>query len=214
MPEIDIDVRLGGITPVTVLPTSTDVTILPGAGRLVGWSLRDVNATVPKAASGSVTGPAASAVIVTLTGLAAATYDVEWTVGLNGAATAADADNLRLSSSSGDILTSVNPGAQGSYPQPDAQVTVAANGSIDVYAIGAGTAGIVYSADITLSATAEVNTICEFLNGPNVIGECAFFNDRTDTRSISGDGVIASQSIVLHVVSGTVTGAVYVIPTY
>lgn len=213
MTEIDIDVRVGGKLPITVQPTSSDVTILQGAGRLAGWSLRDVNATSPKAASGSVIAPVAATTIVTLSPLAAGTYTVRWTVGLQGAAAAGDAGNFRLNSTSGDITASVNPGAAGEYPQPDVQITVPAAGFIDVYAIGVGTAGVTYSASITITPIGEVNTVCELIDGNNTIGESALINQASDTRDFGDDGIIVFQRIVLHVISGTVAGCVYVIPS-
>lgn len=213
MEEIDVELLIGGVLPINVQPTSADVTLLRGAGRLTGWSLRDVNATAPRAVTGSVVAPAAAATIATLTGLAAGTYNVEWIVGLQGAAAAGDANNFRLNDSSGDVMTSVNPGAAGEYPQAAAQLTVPANGFIDVYAVAIGTAGVTYSAQITITPTGEVNTVCELQDGNNIMGESALVNQASDTRDFGSGGILIQQQLTLHVVSGTVTGCVYVIPS-
>lgn len=213
MTEIDIDVHLGGKLPLTVAPTSTDVTILQGGGRLAGWSLRDVNSTAPNAASGSVVAPGAGATIVSLTGLAAGQYTVNWNVGLQGAAAAADANNFQFRSGSGLNVASVNPGVAGDYPQVPIEVTVGAADTMSIVAIGAGTAGVTYSADISISPSAETNTVCELIDGNNVIGEVAFFNNKSSTADFGDSGIVVTNRLILHVVSGTVTGAVYIIPS-
>lgn len=213
MDEIDVELLVGGVLPINVQPTSVDVVILRGTGRLTGWSLRDVNATAPRDITGIVVAPLAAGTIATLTGLAAGTYSVEWIVGLQGAAAAGDADNFRLNDSSGDVMTSVNPGAAGEYPQANAQLTVPANGFIDVYAIAAGTAGVTYTAQITITPTGETNTVCELQDGNNIMGESAMVNFASDTKDFGSGGVLIQQQLTLHVVSGTVTGCVYVIPS-
>jgi hypothetical protein len=213
MPEIDIDIQLGGILPLTVLPTSTDVTILQGAGRLAGWSLRDVNATAPAAVSGSAVAPAAGTDIAALSGLAAGTYTVTWTVGLQGAAAAGDANNFQLYDTAGNILASVNPGAAGEFIQPNTEVTVAAASKIAVKSIGVGTAAVTYSVDISISPTVETNTVVEIQDSANVLGEVALIGRASDTKDFGSGGIRAFGVIKLHVVSGTVTGTVYVIPS-
>lgn len=213
MTEIDIDVRVGGKLPVTVAPTSTDTTILQGAGRLAGWSLRDVNATAPNAASGNAVAPAAAQTIVSLVGLAAGTYTVQWTVGLQGAAAAADADNFQFRSGAGLNVASVNPGAAGEYPQVAIETTVGPADTMSIIAIGAGTAGVTYAADISITPMGATNTVCELIDGNNVIAEIAFGPNVSDTVDF-GDGIKTQTArLTLHVVSGTVTGAVYVIPS-
>lgn len=213
MQEIDIDITVGGVLPLTVLPTSTDVTILQGSGRLAGWSLRDVTSAGPQSASGAVVAPGAGADIVALTGLPAGTYTIEWTVGLQGAAAAADANNFQLYDTAGNILASVNPGAAGDYPQANAEVTIAAGTKVAIKAIGAGTAGVTYSADLVLSTTSEIETIAEIQDNANVLGEASFRGERSGTVWFGPNGPVAFGKIVIHVVSGTVTGTIYVVPS-
>lgn len=212
-PGIDIDIRLGGVISENVLPTSTDVTILQGGGILAGWSLRDASGTVPLEASGNQVAPAAGTDIAALTGLAAGTYTIEWTVALQGAAAAGDSNNFQLYDTAGNILASVNPGAAGEYIQPNAEVTVAAGAKIAIKNIGVGTAAVTYSANLVLSPTIEVQTVVEFQDNADIKGEVAFVTKDSSTEHFGPDGPPINGKLVLHVVSGTVTGCVYFIPS-
>jgi hypothetical protein len=212
--EIDVDVSLGGVIAVNVPLTSTDVTILQGGGRLAGWSLRDANTTTPTAVSGNSVAPAAGTDIAALTALPAGTYQITWTVGLQGAAAAGDSNNFQLYDTAGNILASVNPGAAGEYIQPVTEVTVSAGQKIAVKNIAVGTAAVTYSADLSISPTVETNTIVEIQDGPNVVGEVAFVNKSSETEHFGDAGPRVTQKVVLHIVSGTVVGTVYVIPSF
>lgn len=212
-PTVDIDVRLGGVLPFTITPTSTDVVVLQGGGYLAGWSLRDASGNVALEASGNQVAPAAGTDIAALTGLPAGTYTVEWTVALQGAAAAGDANNFQLYDTAGNVLASVNPGAAGEFIQPNAEVTVAAGNKIAVKNIGVGTAAVTYSVDLVLSPTIEVETVVEFQDGANILGEVAFVTRDSSTEHFGSDGPPCMKNIVLHVVSGTVTGSVYYIPS-
>lgn len=214
MGEYGSELIVAGYIPVTVQPTSTDVTILQGGGAICGWSLRDVSNTQATQNSGNAVAPLAGATIVQLTGLAAGTYTVEWTVGLQGAAAAADANNFELFDTAGNVIASVNPGAAGEYPQVNAVVTVAAGATIGIKAIGAGTAGVTYSADVAIAATANVQTVVEFQDLGNAVGESVMVPQPSDTEWFGFPGVRVNGKLVLHVVSGTVAGAVYVAPSY
>lgn len=212
-PEIDIDVRLGGVLSLTVLPTSVDVTILQGGGRLAGWSLRDASNTVALEASGNQVAPAAGTDIAALTGLPAGTYTIEWTVALQGAAAAGDSNNFQLYDTAGNVLASVNPGVAGEYIQPNAEVTVAAGAKIAIKNIGVGTAAVTYSAELVLSPTIEVQTVVELVDNADIKGEAAFVTRDSNTEHFGPDGPPINGKLVLHVVSGTVTGCVYFIPS-
>lgn len=213
MSEIDIDVNIGAVVPITVQTTSVDVTILQGAGRLAGWSLRDASLAVSLDASGSVVAPAAGTDIVALTGILAGTYTVEWTVGLQGAAAAGDANNFQLYDTAGNVLVSINPGAAGDYPQLNAEVTVTAGSKVAVKSIGAGTAGVTYTADLVLSPTDEVETIVELQDQGNAIAEATFRGERSSTNWFGSGGPKVFGKLTLHVVTGTVTGSVWIVPS-
>jgi hypothetical protein len=214
MTEVALELVTTGYIPVVIQPTSTDFTVLQGGGSICGWSLRDVAATQANQTSGNVVAPGAGTTIASLTGLAAGTYKVSWTVGLQGAAAAADANNFELFDTAGNVIASVNPGAAGEYAQLQVELTVAAGATIGVKAIGAGTAGITYSADIVLAVVGETETVIEFQDAGNPVAEVSFATFKSSTEWFGYPGVRMNANLVLHIISGTVTGAVYISPSY
>ncbi len=101
---------------------------------------------------GKATSPAALATIAALPQLPAGTYDVQWTVGLGGTTGAGDADNFQLvvPGWASSPFGSINSSTSGQFqPQPTVRVVLAAAGVISVQAIGIGTVGAVYRAQIT-----------------------------------------------------------------
>lgn len=210
MVDLNVDVSVGEKLPLTVASTSTDILLYSGEGYLAGWSLRDASTATDLQNSGNQTAPAAGTTIATLTGIAAGTYTVNWTVGLQGAAAAADANNFQLVDTAGTLIASVNPGAAGEYPQPPVVVTLNAGNSVSIKAIGAGTAAIVYSADLVLEPQGLVQTVVEIQDGARVLGESAPTSTLVDTQSMGDPGVALRNGVNLHIISGRVTGVVYV----
>jgi hypothetical protein len=104
---------------------------------------------------GSVTSPGANSNIASfgINQVIPGSYTVQWTVELDGTPGAGDVDNFRLRYNAINILTSVNDGAIGRYPQNTVQLTAIANpaGALLVQSIAAGTAGAVYSAQMTVT---------------------------------------------------------------
>ncbi len=192
-----------------VQPTSVDVPVIQSDCRLVGWSLRDTS--VPAAAQNSdlVVSPAAGAAIVTVSGLRAGTYDVTWTVALQGAAAAADADNFQLKNGVTVVENSVNAGAAGAYSQTNARITVPANGAVTVNAIAIGTVGVTYLAEIELTPTLTGATVVEIQDGGNILGEISLLPGEAKTDVLDHFGVLCQNRINVHVISGQVTGAIY-----
>lgn len=213
MVEIDVSITVGDVMAVPVVPTAVDLAVFPGSGCLAGWSLRDATSAIPAAASGNVVAPGAGATIVQLTGLPAGTYSITWTVGLVGAAAAADADNFQLFDTAGNILASINPGAAGDYPQQGTEVTITAGQTIGIKAIGAGTAGVTYAADLSITPTTEVETIVEIRDGVNSIGEVSFRGERSQSIWFGPQGPYLNAGVTLHVIQGAVAGAIYVAPS-
>jgi hypothetical protein len=213
MAEVNVDITVGGCLPFTVVPTSADATIMPGAGTLNGWSLRDVTPDVPSENSGQQVAPVANTIIAQLTGLAAGTYQIQWTIGLQGPAAAADANNFKLNANGVQIETSVNPGAAGEYVQPVTEVTVTAGQSVSIQNIGAGTAGVTYSATLTISPTFELEAVAQLLDNNASIGEITFQGERAQSQWFGTDGPIIQGGLVLHIVKGTITGAIYITPS-
>lgn len=208
--SIDVSVTVGEKLPLTVAPTAVDVPLYSGPGYISGWSLRDAVSDTDLQNSGNAVAPAAGATIATVTGVAAGTYTVNWTVGLQGAAAAADANNFNLVDTAGTVIASVNPGAAGEYPQIAVDLTLAAGNSVSIKAIGAGTAAVTYSADLSILSNGLIETIVELQDGARIIGESAMSDTGIDTRSLGDPGVSLRSGVNVHVVSGKVTGVVYV----
>lgn len=208
---VTVEFEVGGqrVRSLPVLPTSADVTPLLGPAKLFGWSLRDATGDLTAENEGALLSPGAGATIVTITGLQAGTYQVEWTVGLLGAAAAADANNFKLVTNAGLLINSLNPGAAGDYVQPNVQAVVGAGGSVSVQAIAAGTVGVTYLAQLVLTPVLFGNTVVELQDGNQPLGEVALGQGESDTTWFDEPGLTIMNEIKLHVVSGVVTGAVF-----
>lgn len=213
MADIDVNVTVGGCLPVTVALMSATADVFQGSGILAGWSLRDGTTAIPLIAEGNVVAPGAGATIIQLTGLAAGTYQATWTVGLQGPAAAADANNFQLKNAVAVVSGSINPGVAGEYPQAVTEVTVLAGGTVSIIAIGAGTAGVTYSAQLALTPTTEVETVVEMTSGQDVVGEASFLGERTTTQWFGNGGPIIQNKVTMNIVQGAVRGTIYVIPT-
>lgn len=206
---LDITITAGAFRGLPVTPTAVDVTLLNGPAVLRGWSLRDITGEVPFENEGSVTSPAAGAVIASIAGVPAGTYNVNWTVELAGTIAAADSNNFELSSPAGVVLVSVNPAVAGDYPQPSIEVTSATAGTWTVKAVALGTVGAIYSASFSLEPTLNPATVVELQDGNQILGESAMYPNRSDHQILPLPGLHVAQQIKLHVVSGQVTGVVY-----
>jgi hypothetical protein len=209
MSDVTIEVETGGVMALPVSPTSVDVQIIASDCRLVGWSLRDTSSPIGAENSGQVVSPAAGAVIATVSGLKAGTYDVSWEVGLVGAAVAADADNFQIKNGVTVVENSVNTGAPGTYSQSGARITVPANGTVTVNAIAIGTAGVTYVADIELTPTAIAATIVEIQDSGNILGEVSLNPSESETHTLADMGVSCQGQIKLHVIQGSITGVIF-----
>ncbi len=209
MTDVTISVDWGEVQAIPVLPTAADVTVLQSDCRLVGWSLRDTTTPQPAQNEGQAISPGAGAAIVTVSGLRAGTYDVAWTVSLQGAAAAADADNFQLKNGAAVVEGSVNAGAAGAYPQTGARITVPANGTVTVNAIAAGTVGVTYLASLELTPTLVAATVVEIQDTGNILGEISLAPGQSETDVLDHFGVLCQGQIKVHVVSGSVTGVVY-----
>lgn len=213
MAEIEVNVTVGGTLPLTVPLTTTTLALMPGSGVLAGWSIREAVTDTLANASGNVVAPGAGATVVTSPALAAGTYVVSWTVALQGAAAAADANNFQLFNGAAAVEASVNPGAAGEYIQVQAVFTVSANATVSIKAIGAGTAGVTYSADLNLTPDGVVETIAELVSGADIVGEIGLTDAISDTEWFGPDGPILQNGLTLNVISGACKGCVYVVPS-
>jgi len=212
--DIDVDVMIGSgrVVSLPVPITQTDLTLMTGGGSILGWSLRDAANEVATDVSGSVVAPGAGATIVTTGALAAGTYNIAWAVGLAGPAALADTNNFQLKSSSGNILVSINPGVAGTYPQANAQVTIPTGATISVVAIVAGTAGVTYSADVAVTPTVTIDAVVEIQDAGQQLAEVSMGANGSSSQDFARPGIHVRSSVIIHVVSGTVTGTVFVDP--
>lgn len=210
MMPYDVAAVLGDVTVIPVPPSSSDQTLITGDCRLCGWSLRDSTGDIGLQAEGSAVAPAAGATIVQITNIPAGTYDVTWLVSLQGAAAAADTNNFQLKNGAAQVLVSVNAGAAGAYPQVGARIVVAAGGTVSVASIGAGTAGVTYLAQMELTPVQRANTVAEIQDTGNILAEFAPFGNESDTEYLGDYGIPCQGQVRLHVISGSVTGAVFV----
>jgi hypothetical protein len=118
------------------------------------------------AAQHSVTSPGTFSNIAFTVVSAGGYYTISWTVQLGGTVGAGDANNFRLTLSSGPVLaTSVNAGAAGTYPQAPVTVFIPAGATINIQSAGsAPTAGSVYTGIIPGNGVSTVSV------GPSGIG--------------------------------------------
>jgi hypothetical protein len=208
-PDITIDVEAGSVHIVPVPLSAQDQVLLQSDGYLCGWSLREAAGEVPSDFEGSVTTPGAGATIATSAALAAGTYTVKWTVTLGGTPAAADANNFQLFNGATLVATSVNLGAIGDYPQADVQVTVVSGAVLTVKALGAGTAGAIYSAQGSVNIDIVPDAIIEIQDVGNPIAEISLTTGAVNSQWFGPQGLKIRGQIKLHMVSGTVVGAVY-----
>lgn len=209
MDDVTIEVDFGDVQILSVQPTSTDITLVTGKIRLCGWSLREASGDAPVSAEGSVTSPAAGAVILTTAGLVAGTYDITWTVELAGTLAAADTNNFALFVGGVQVATSVNAPVAGNYPQPTVRVVATAGQTIQVKAIALGTVGAVYSADVSALPANAVAAVVEVRDGKNPVAEIGIPVGGDKSQSYGHQGLKIRSDITLHLVQGTVTGAIY-----
>lgn len=214
MTELDVNLWPGPVQPIAVLPTAVDVKPFMGSGTLLGWSLREAGSEAPASANGSVVAPGAGATIATTAALAAGTYDIQWTVELAGAAAAADLNNFQLFNGAVAVVQSANAGAAGVYPQPNQRLVVTQGSTVSVKVIGAGTAGVTYTAEIVATPSALFGMSVELQAGNMPLGESAADVQESDTQWFGPQGVAIEQFVQVHVIAGTVTGTLYIQPNY
>lgn len=161
-------------------------------------------------AEGQQAAPAANTAIATIgAGVPGQTYNVQWAVELDGTPGAGDVDNFQLRLGSTTVLTSINDGAVGRYPQNSVQITIPAGGAnVVVRSDGTiGTAGSIYSAQLTLTPvgpSAGYVLIGELGKVSNGQGGRIYPGQAWETHShaavwIAGDGVTAGLVVTLEV---------------
>lgn len=193
---------------VTQAQAAAGAVLANGPKRLMGWSIVS-GAAATTEVQGRVVAPGAGAAIATTGALTAGDYLVTWSVELDGAAAAAELNNFQLLNGAAVVLKSDNPAAAGTYPQPGVVVTVAAGGTISVQAVGAGSVGIGYSAQITVALLAG-GGIGQVLDGAQIVGVISTGQDQTDVQWMGEDGVYVGTSVAVQASAGKLSGCLYV----
>lgn len=207
---IAVDAAIGDVFAVPVVQSLSDSTPIQGPCRLNGWSFRVEGVSTPQEFEGSSVAPGAGGNVLAPSSVPDGVYDVSWQVQLIGAAAAADQDNFKLVLPDGKTLISVNAGAAGVYPQDGVQTSAFVGGQVSVVAVGAGTAGVTYAAQVTLTPSKGVSTRVELQDGNSPLGEISILEDQTDTRWFGLPGVRVRQKITVHVITGLPSGCLYV----
>lgn len=102
---------------------------------------------------GQAAAPAANGNVVNVAAgiIPPGTYQVAWTVELDGTPGAGDIDNFKLTVNGSTVLVSTNDGAVGRYIQPTVIVTVQSGGGAAIKAVAIATAGSIYSAQMVFT---------------------------------------------------------------
>lgn len=201
-------------TPMRGIPiplTATDVTVLTGPGVLYGWSIREASGDTAQTVENSAVAPVAGATIASISGILAGTYNVTWTVELLGAAAAGDQNNFQLTVSGNPNVVSLNNGAAGQYAQINEQVVLAAGSVVSVKAVGAGTAGVTYAVQLSVTPVVQYEAVVEIQDGGQPLAELSMQVNSTNSEAIGAPGLTISNQIKIHVVAGIVTGVVYAV---
>ena len=103
------------------------------------------------ATSGTTSATPGGGTMVTSQGLATGDFLLSWTVQLETAAAAGDANNFGLYTGSTLLATSVNAGTVGIYPQPAVTSYLGTAATLAVKNIAAGSTGSVYNASLTVT---------------------------------------------------------------
>lgn len=208
---LDVEIVAGQVRAVPVPVTSVDTPILNGPLVLCGWSLREASGDLSREASGSANAPVAGTVIAQLTAIVAGTYKVVWTVGLSGTLSVADANNFALLNNGVQVTASLNLAVTGEYPQVEVTIPVASGTTVSIVAIGNATAASVYAAELSITASTTADMVAEIRDGNQVVACIGLGVGQADTQYFGARGLTPMNTVILHVVSGAVTGAIYLL---
>jgi len=207
---LDLEVTSGKLRAIQIPNAFLGGVVVNGPCRLCGFSVRDVTSESTVNVEGAVVAPAGLATIATTGALAGGTYDVNWLVGLAGAAAAADVNNFRLVAGGVNVEASVNPAVAGDYQQISARVTVTAGQVILVQAVGAGTAGVTYSAELEILPVTIALSTATLQDGGNDLAHMATVNGGVDRAWFGTEGIEVYNRINFSPVAGLLSGSIFV----
>lgn len=211
MTEVDIDVTWSAIRAIPVLQTQDGTVLLGGPGRLYGWSFRENSALAGQENEGQQAAPAAGTTIVQVVPAAGGPFAISWTVELQGAVAAADANNFALFRGATQLDVSLNPAVVGSYPQ----ISVVDNNPLAqtyaIKAVGAATAGTTYAAQLAITPQGNGTAVLEIQDGNQPLAEIAMTPQGVSTMHVGRPGLAFLNQLKLHVVNGSATGALWAV---
>lgn len=209
MTSLEVEVSLGHIRAIPVINPAPGALVLAGPGELMGWSFRESGAETGQSTEGQAVSPAAGATIASIVNVPVGVYAISWEVQLIGAAAAADQDNFVLTSGATSLEVSLNAGAAGQYPQTPVQFALTSVQTIAVKAVGAGTVGVTYAAQISVTPVTAGQAVLELQDGNQPLGEVSSSIAGSLTQWFGPEGVRFLNQIKCNPVAGQMTGVVY-----
>lgn len=209
MSELEIEFSLGHVWAIPVTPPGVLDVPLAGPAKLMGWSFRESGAETGSSAEGSVVAPAAGATIVQLANLPVGVYTISWEVELLGAAAAADANNFQLVAGATVLAVSLNAGAAGSYVQVTVQFQLNSVQTVAIKAVGAGTAGVTYAAQLAVAPVTAGQAVLELQDGNQVLGEITAGIAGSLTQWFGPEGIKIFNQVKAVPIVGQMTGVIY-----
>lgn len=209
MSTLEIEVSAGRIRAIPVVNPAAGSVVLAGPGDLMGWSFRESGAETGLSAEGQVVSPVLGQTIVSLVSVPVGVYAIAWEVELIGAAAAADANNFGLYAGATLLSTSLNAGAAGQFPQTPVQFSLTSAQTIAVKAIAAGTLGVTYAAQVSVSPVVQGQSVLELRDGNQPLGEVSAGTAGALSQWFGPEGIRFLNQIQCNPVSGQMTGVVY-----
>jgi hypothetical protein len=209
MSDLEIEVSLGRIRAIPAVNPASGSILLAGPGELMGWSFRESGAEAGLSTEASLVAPAAGATIASIANVPVGVYSISWEVQLIGAAAAADADNFQLFSGATLLMTSLNAGAAGQYPQTPVQFNLTSQQTIAVKALGAGTAGVTYAVQLSVVPVTTGQAILELQDGNNPMCEITAGTAGLLTAWFGPEGIRFYNQIKAVPIVGQMSGAIF-----
>lgn len=209
MSSLEVEVSLGHIRAIPVINPAAGQLVLAGPGELMGWSFRESGAETGLETEGQIVSPAAGATVASIANVPAGVYNISWSVQLIGAAAAADQDNFVLVAGATNLEVSLNAGAAGQYPQAGVQVNLTSVQTVAVKAVGAGTAGVTYAAQISVVPATTGQAVLELQDGNQPLAEVTAGTAGSLSQWFGPEGIRFYNRIQCQPVAGQMTGVVY-----
>jgi hypothetical protein len=210
MTELEIDITAGPVRVVPVLATAADVLLINGPCQLCGWSLANVGATPTSADAIAAFAAAGNGTATLALGEQITGFDVSY-----GQTTAANTATVTVTGAVGGTLTytvlfegtgTQTPDLIIRFPQPLAP----ANPLVGIAVTFTGNANSPAGTIIAYGPASLTVAQAEIQDGNNPLGEILLSVASSDTHWYGGAGLWVRNRLNLHLISGTVVGAVYV----